>query len=210
MPNRGRCPGWAGAVDMRSDHAVGDGEAPGGRGADLPTGRGLPAEVPAEIGRSPVGLVMSPELLAEVVAHMRAALPDEGVGLLAVAPPGPDPFVRATAYVPGTNVDASPTRYTMHPREVIDALSEFARRGWRLGAIVHSHPSTPPVPSPTDRREAYHPMALAMIVSFAMGDAEIGVWRMDDPMGPVPARLVTKDDGAGRRPDGASAGTVTA
>lgn len=146
---------------------------------------------------APDELVVSRALLDRVTAHLRAALPAEGVGLLAIGPPGPHRLVRVTAFYPGTNLDASPTRYTMEPREVIDALSGFERQGWRLGAIVHSHPATPPVPSPTDWREAYYPMALAMIVSFATLIPAIRVWRMDDPSGPIPGRLVVEDDAAG-------------
>jgi proteasome lid subunit RPN8/RPN11 len=104
------------------------------------------------------------EQWAAVVAHLRAALPNEGCGLLAVAADEP---TRVVAFFPGDNIDASPTRYTMSPATVLAAFREMDERGWRLGAIVHAHPVTPATPSPTDLREAFYPSALMVIVSFA-------------------------------------------
>lgn len=151
---------------------------------------GLDKSIPSGEPDFPDGLVIAGDDLDRVIAHLRAALPNEGVGLLATSVERVGGLPRVTGFVPGTNLDASPTRYTMDPREVIDALSEFERHGWRLGAIVHAHPATPPVPSPIDRHEAYYPMALAMIVSFATPVPAIGLWRMDDPAGPIAGRLV--------------------
>src|SRR5690242_1967837 len=55
-----------------------------------------------------------------IVAHLRRALPNEGVGLLAT---DADADVRrATRFFPGTNIDASPTRFTMEPREVLETF----------------------------------------------------------------------------------------
>jgi len=139
--------------------------------------------------RAPAGLIIPTALLDTVIAHLRAALPNEGVGLLATLPEAADGLVRVVAFFPGTNLDASSTRYTMDPREVIVALAEIERRGWRLGAIAHAHPATPPVPSPTDRREAYYPMALTVIVSFATAPPTTRAWRMDEVY-PIAADLV--------------------
>ena len=94
-----------------------------------------------------------------------AAAPLEGVGLLAVVDEGD--ATRAVRFYPGTNVDRSPTRYTMDPAEVLAAFRDIDANGWRLGAIVHSHPATPPLPSPTDLREAFYPEALLVIVGLA-------------------------------------------
>ncbi|MCC6313996.1 MAG: peptidase, partial [Thermomicrobiales bacterium] len=52
-----------------------------------------------------------------IIDHLRAALPNEGCGLLATEPAG----TRAMRFYPGTNVAASPTRYTMAPEEVLTA-----------------------------------------------------------------------------------------
>jgi len=88
---------------------------------------------------------------------------------------------RVTKFFPGSNIDASPTRYTMEPGEVLAAFREMRANGWRLGAIVHSHPSTPPTPSPTDVDEAYYPEALLMIVGLAGSPPDVRAWRLTAP-----------------------------
>jgi proteasome lid subunit RPN8/RPN11 len=118
----------------------------------------------------------------EIMIHLLAAAPNEGVGLLAVGQPFQDDddlsSVEATRFFPGTNVDRSPARYTMDPEEVIRALREMRDAGQVLGAIVHSHLKGPATPSATDVREAHYPDALMMIVSFAAQPAATGVWRV--------------------------------
>lgn len=126
----------------------------------------------------PPGLLrMSARVRNDILEHLRRALPNEGVGLLAVGEPR-DATRRmdVVQYFPGTNADASASRFTMEPSEVIAALREIDDRGWRLGAIVHSHPHGPASPSPTDLREARHPEALMLIVSLASAEPEIGAW----------------------------------
>lgn len=125
----------------------------------------------------PASLRIDDALVAEIVSHLRATLPHEGCGLLAFASGGPDEAV-ATRYYPGTNLDASPTRYTMDPREVLTAFRDIDANGWTFGAIVHSHLATPPMPSPTDLREAFYPEALMVIVSFAAPTPEMRAWRL--------------------------------
>ena len=104
------------------------------------------------------------------------ALPCEGVGL--VAGRGDGAGVRAERYYPGRNADASPMRYTMAPVEVTEALQDMERHGTRLGAIVHSHPRTPPVPSRTDLMEARFPGVLSLIVGFQPAVA-LRAWHME-------------------------------
>jgi proteasome lid subunit RPN8/RPN11 len=116
-------------------------------------------------------------LTAGIVAHLRASLPCEGCGLLAVRQER-DGTAIATRFYPGTNLDASPTRYTMDPVEVLAAFRDLDANDWTLGAIVHSHPATPPAPSPTDLREAFYPEALMVIVSFAAAPPTIRAWRL--------------------------------
>ena len=83
---------------------------------------------------------------------------------------------RVTQFFPGENIDCSPTRFTMDPRQVAAAMDEMDASGWRLGGIVHSHPRTPARPSATDLREAYYPHALLVIASFATSEPELRSW----------------------------------
>ena len=124
-----------------------------------------------------------PEAIREqILIHLLEATPNEGVGLLAVHPPFATPEGRwvaeAVRFYPGTNLDASPSRFTMDPAEVIVALREIHEAGWELGAIVHSHVTGPPTPSTTDVREAHYPESLLLIASFAGQPAQLRAWRL--------------------------------
>jgi proteasome lid subunit RPN8/RPN11 len=132
---------------------------------------------------SSVDRLCLPESIREqILIHLLDATPNEGVGLLAVVPPTiTDDGVReamAVRFYPGTNIEASPSRFTMDPGEVIAAFREIRETGWQLGAIVHSHVTGPATPSTTDLREARYPEALLMIVSFADQPAHVRVWRV--------------------------------
>jgi proteasome lid subunit RPN8/RPN11 len=125
----------------------------------------------------PSALRLTAELQDTIVEHLQTSLPHEGCGLLAVHRET-DGAALATRFYPGTNLDASPTRYTMDPVEVLAAFRDLDAHGWTLGAIVHSHPATPPTPSPTDLREAFYPEALMLIVSFAAVSPVVRAWRL--------------------------------
>jgi proteasome lid subunit RPN8/RPN11 len=109
-----------------------------------------------------------------LLEHLLAALPNEGCGLLATVDDGA--VRRVTRFFPGENIDCSPTRFTMDPRQVAAAMVEIDAFGWHLGGIVHSHPRTPARPSATDLREAYYPDALLVITSFAATEPELRSW----------------------------------
>lgn len=120
-------------------------------------------------------LVLPAAIRRRMLAHADAARPNESVGLLATVRDR-DRLV-ARAWFPGANVDASPMRYTMEPRDVRAAVDRLSAAGWTLGAIVHSHPADPAVPSPTDLREFRYPDALMAIISLAADPPEIRAWR---------------------------------
>lgn len=122
-----------------------------------------------------ISLSMSASLFDAIVTHLAAVLPNEGVGLVATVTTGDEE--RAVAFFPGTNLDHSPTRYTMDPAEVLAAFRVMDANGWRLGAIAHSHASSGPSPSATDLQEAYYPDAFMLIVGFANGVAGAKLWR---------------------------------
>lgn len=127
-------------------------------------------------------LTIARSIRDEIMIHLLESAPNEGVGLLAVGEPYRDEdglhVVEAVRFYPGTNIERSPSRYTMAPVEVVRALREMREAGWRLGAIVHSHLKGPATPSATDVREAHYPDALMVIVSFAVQPATTGVWRV--------------------------------
>lgn len=107
--------------------------------------------------------------------HLAEALPREAVGLLSVHGAGSN--VVGERFYPGENADHSRTRYTMNPVDVRLAFSDMAERGAMLGAIVHSHPRTPAVPSAGDLAEATLPGVLSVIVGFETG-IDVRAWRL--------------------------------
>jgi len=148
-----------------------------------PTGRMQePASDPTMPASSADRLRLPAAIREQILVHLLDATPNEGVGLLAVRPPwiaGDGVRVaEATRFYPGTNIDASPSRFTMDPAEVIDALRDIREQGWQLGAIVHSHVRGPATPSTTDLREAHYPEALLLIASFADQPAHLRAWRV--------------------------------
>ena len=110
-------------------------------------------------------LTLSRELRDTIVAYLQLCCPDEGVGLIAALRRGS--ALVAVRFYPGRNIDSSPQRYTMDPIDVMAALADMKRRETRLGAIVHSHPNTAPVPSRTDLIEAAFPGVLNLIVGLS-------------------------------------------
>lgn len=124
----------------------------------------------------PRPLLLARSMRDEIVSHLRGALPNEGCGLIASV--RRDDLDLAIQFFPGANIDRSPVRYTMDPKEVIDAMREMRTHEWQLAAIVHSHPRTPAAPSRTDLAEAYYPDARLLIVSFAASEPELACWAL--------------------------------
>ena len=110
-------------------------------------------------------LTLSTQLRDSIIDFLRLCLPDEGVGLLAASRKGSS--LIAVRFYPGRNMDSSPERYTMDPTDILPALADMKRQETLLGAIVHSHPNTSPVPSRTDLVEAKFPGVLSLIVRMS-------------------------------------------
>jgi proteasome lid subunit RPN8/RPN11 len=108
-----------------------------------------------------VSLTLGPDVLEQVIAHLRACLPREGCGLIA----GSQGV--GTRVVTMTNTSSSRTEFEMDPAELISALRAFRDNAEEMVAIYHSHPHGPPAPSARDISRAYYPEAMHLIVSFA-------------------------------------------
>ncbi len=98
----------------------------------------------------------------DIVAHAREDAPDECCGLLAG-----DGERRAVRLYRMTNVEHSPYRYNVDPKELLKVYREIEDQGWELIGIYHSHTATEAYPSPTDVRLASWPGACYLIVSLA-------------------------------------------
>jgi proteasome lid subunit RPN8/RPN11 len=105
-------------------------------------------------------------LLDEIVAHAREEVPNECCGMVG----GIDG--QATRVYRARNAEASPLRYSIHPRDQFQILSEIEERGEQIAAIYHSHTASPAEPSQTDINLAENwPDPVYLICSLADAEA---------------------------------------
>jgi [CysO sulfur-carrier protein]-S-L-cysteine hydrolase len=121
-----------------------------------------------------------------IVAHARAAVPDEACGIVVGDRPAADGGM-ATRWVPLRNALASPVRYAIDPDDLLALTIETDDADEVFWAIVHSHVASPARPSPTDLRESHYPDSLYILVSLSSAEADPGTgherlraWRIVD------------------------------
>src|SRR5262249_29455607 len=102
-----------------------------------------------------------------LVAHAKAAYPNEACALLA----GPPDSVERVYPLP--NAEASPTFYVVEPQAQLQAMNEIEELGLELNAIFHSHTFTEAYPSRTDVELAAYPDAVYLILSLASLDTPV-------------------------------------
>jgi proteasome lid subunit RPN8/RPN11 len=134
---------------------------------------------------------ISRELLDEVIAHALEDPGNEVCGVLAVVEPerggelhadaaqthAGDAQVqdgagqaRAVRVLRATNVHASPMKFEIDPKELLQLYQEIEDDGHELGAIYHSHVRSKPYPSQTDINFAANwPGVEWLIVGLAAG-----------------------------------------
>ena len=126
----------------------------------------------ASASRSMLTVRIEQRMHDAVIQHVMESMPNEGCGLVAFDDDRP------VKLFPGRNVLESPSRYRMADIEVLRAVDDMSRQGWWLGAIYHSHPTSPAKPSLTDLAEANWPDALMMIVSLMDEQPVLRAWRV--------------------------------
>ncbi len=95
----------------------------------------------------------------EMTAHAVRELPNECCGVLL----GTNTTVERC--IPIRSDPPSPDAFYMDPCEQVAVFTDMERRGEQLLGIYHSHPTTPPVPSTTDLKLAFHEDVLYIIIS---------------------------------------------
>jgi proteasome lid subunit RPN8/RPN11 len=115
-------------------------------------------------------------LVERIVAHARRDFPNECCGILGVRDG------RAVAIHEATNLAASPLRFEVEGREVLQAQDAFENDGAELGAIYHSHTRSEPYPSQTDINfAAGWPGVEWLIVGLRReGEPTVRSYRIDD------------------------------
>jgi proteasome lid subunit RPN8/RPN11 len=127
-----------------------------------------------------VALDLNPRLEEKLLAHFRACRPNEGCALLIGTPGGPVSEILRT-----TNIDQSPTSYTVDSNQVLAAHDRAEAAGLAVIGVAHSHPNGPAEPSTTDVDKALDPNWLYVIVG---ADETLKTYRLKRPNTGVPAQ----------------------
>ena len=117
-------------------------------------------------------------VVADLVAHCRSVLPNEGCGYLV----GDPETGRIDRFVPITNAAASPTRFVLEPHAQLAAERAIDDAGEHVVGIAHSHPSGPNEPSATDIADAaqYDPLGVFIHVIVDPQQGSARVFRIND------------------------------
>jgi proteasome lid subunit RPN8/RPN11 len=107
--------------------------------------------------------------LEEMLAHARAARPEECCGLVG----GDREGVGTSVYRLRNNAPDPRVAYDGDPQDLCEAQRTMRARGEQLLAVYHSHPrEAAPVPSESDVRLAYHPSAVYFIIGIEGGGTD--------------------------------------
>jgi proteasome lid subunit RPN8/RPN11 len=116
--------------------------------------------------------VASP-VIAEMLAHAREEAPRECCGLLIGTRHAIERSVRAR------NVADRSTRYVVDPEDHFAAIHAARRDGREVVGAYHSHPSSAPVPSPTDHAEANSGTDFVYVIVSLLED-EVRAYRAEN------------------------------
>ena len=109
-------------------------------------------------------LILPRQLYIDMLAHAQAERPNECCGLLAgVIDAGVMHVVKRHVLV---NEAASPIEYRSEPRSMFAAVKAMRIDGHEMLAIYHSHPTSTPIPSPTDLERSLSPDLVNFIISL--------------------------------------------
>ncbi len=111
---------------------------------------------------------ISAELLSELVGHALEDPANEVCGVVAVES---GPPARAVRVYRAVNIHASPLKFEIDPKELLELWNACQEDGAELGAIYHSHVRSEPYPSQTDVNFAANwPGVEWIIVGLASGE----------------------------------------
>jgi proteasome lid subunit RPN8/RPN11 len=137
-------------------------------------------------------LVISPDLVARMHAHLEAGYPHEACGILiGEVSPLETGFLRTVkdlALVPNvwsveSDREGLRNRYLISPDDMARADREAGRRGLDIIGFFHSHPDHPSRPSETDREFAW-PNVSFVIVAVRQGRVDtMNSWVLRDDRG---------------------------
>lgn len=120
------------------------------------------------------GLVVPPHVYSSLVTAARDSLPDEACGILAGHHQG-----RVERIFPVENNAEQPeSRFSIDSRALNQHLPQIRADGLRVIGFYHSHPTTPPTPSPDDIAGIGDIEAVHLIVSLKGSAPRLAAWRI--------------------------------
>lgn len=127
----------------------------------------------SETGKSRI--VIDPDAYDAIIAHARAAAPEEACGILA----GEFDEDHSVVIEARQAENASPVperEYEIDPAEQFELMTEIEEAGREVAGFYHSHPRGPDGPSATDEARATWDGYSYVIVSLD-GEPSVGSWR---------------------------------
>lgn len=126
----------------------------------------------------PYSLVLPQRDYERMLAQALAELPNECCGLLAgkIHAATQTAVAQVMGCYPLVNELASPVEYLSEPRSMFEAIRNIDRKGLDIVAVYHSHPTSDPVPSRTDRERNYSPQVMNLIISLKDGQPRMAAW----------------------------------
>jgi proteasome lid subunit RPN8/RPN11 len=120
-------------------------------------------------------VTVSRAVIDGILEHGRREAPGECCGLLVGSPLMIDEFV------PTENVAVDRSRFHVNPAEHIALNRRLRGSGRDVVGVYHSHPNTPPIPSPRDIEGAHYPEFLHIIASLVRGSqTQVRAFRIRD------------------------------
>jgi proteasome lid subunit RPN8/RPN11 len=118
------------------------------------------------------------QVIEEMFAQARAELPNECCGILAgILDEGG--VGRVVRRYPLTNTADSPTLYRGEGKDRFAAERDMREHGLDVLAVYHSHPTTEPLPSKTDRELwGWGPEIVCLIISLKTDTPVMRGWRL--------------------------------
>jgi proteasome lid subunit RPN8/RPN11 len=137
----------------------------------------LSSEGPAILSTS-FRLVVPRPLYEEMLDQARAELPNECCGILAgkIVALGDQHIGQVARRYPLVNALASPVEYNADVKGLFQAERDMRALKIDTLAIYHSHPTTHPVPSKTDRERLYSEQIMCMIISLQSAEPVVRAW----------------------------------
>jgi proteasome lid subunit RPN8/RPN11 len=120
---------------------------------------------------------IAPGLLDQIVKHAVEDAPNECCGVVGARAGS---ALEAVVVYRASNTAASPLRFEIDPREVLELNNQLEDDGLCVGAIYHSHTRTAPYPSQTDISFAANwPGVEWVIVGLGAGEPEVRSYLID-------------------------------